>query len=250
MDGKLMLITKLRYLAASSLIIAAIAFIFAIPFFNPALSIYVSVLAIGASLALQKYLASFAGYFVIKSSSIFDVGDRIRIGSIKGDVKHIGLFHVILDEVGEDEKMGGELTGRIVHVPNLVVLDQPVLNYSKDYSIKEKLISCGYIFDEMRIPVKPGSDVKKAAVALEELLRAENNAIMKDAKAAFTDGLPNFVHDLENGPRITVHIEEKAVWIKGRFVTSIAERNIVKTRITMAFLERIKGDNSISIGEK
>jgi len=89
----------------STLIIGVIAFIVVIPFFNPALSIYVSVLAIGMSLALQKYIASFAGYFVIRSSNIFDVGDRIRIGSMKGDVKHVGLFHVILDEVGEDEKM-------------------------------------------------------------------------------------------------------------------------------------------------
>ncbi len=243
--------SKFRYLIVSSLMVGVMAFIVVIPFFNPALSIYVSVLAIGLSLALQKYLASFAGYFVIKASSIFDVGDRIRIGTvIKGDVKHIGLFHVILDEVGEDEKMGGELTGRIVHVPNLVVLDQPVLNFSKDYSIKEKLISCGYIFDEIRLPLTPGSDVKKAVDILEELLQVENHAIMKDARAAFTDGLPNFIRDLENGPRIIVHVEEKVVWIKGRFVTPVTERNVLKTRITMAFLERIKGDRNIAIGEK
>lgn len=242
--------SKFRYMLASLLIVAAMAAIVVIPFFNSSLSIYVSVLAIGLSLALQKYLASFAGYFVIRSSNIFDVGDRIRIGNVKGDVKHVGLFHVILDEVGEDEKMGGELTGRIVHVPNLVVLDQPVLNFSKDYSIKEELISCGYIFDEIRIPLKPTSDVKKAAAILEELLHIENNAVMEDAKAAFTDGLPNFIHDLENGPRVTVHIEEKVIWIKGRFVTAIHERNVVKTRITMAFLERIRGDPDISIGDK
>lgn len=240
----------LSYTVVSIVAVSAMVLILVIPFFNSSLSIYVSVLAIGLSLALQKYMASFAGYFVIKSSNIFDVGDRIRIGHVKGDVKHVGLFHVILDEVGEDEKMGGELTGRIVHVPNLVVLDQPVLNFSKDYSIKEELISCGYIFDEIRIPLKTGSDVRRAAAILEELLRVENAAVMQDAKAAFTDGLPNFIHDLENGPRITVHIEEKVIWIKGRFVTSIADRNIVKTRITMAFLERVRGDDGISIGEK
>jgi len=149
--------SRFRYMLVSIVVVVAIGLILVIPFFNPSLSIYVSVLAIGLSLALQKYMASFAGYFVIKSSNIFDVGDRIRIGSMKGDVKHIGLFHVILDEVGEDEKMGGELTGRIVHVPNLVVLDQPVLNFSKDYSIKEELISCGYIFDEIRIPLGRGA---------------------------------------------------------------------------------------------
>ncbi len=242
--------SRFRYMIVSMVVVAAIVLILVIPFFNSSLSIYVSVLAIGLSLALQKYMASFAGYFVIKSSNIFDVGDRIRIGSMKGDVKHIGLFHVILDEVGEDEKMGGELTGRIVHVPNLVVLDQPVLNFSKDYSIKEELISCGYIFDEIRIPLRPGSDIRKAAGILEELLKVENNAVMKDAKAAFTDGLPNFISDLENGPRITVHIEEKVVWIKGRFVTAITGRNVVKTRISMAFLDRVKGDSDIVVGEK
>jgi hypothetical protein len=178
------------------------------------------------------------------------MGDRIRIGSMKGDVKHIGLFHVILDEVGEDEKMGGELTGRIVHVPNLVVLDQPVLIFSKDYSINEKLITCGYIFDEIRIPISTKSDVKKAAMVLEELLKIENNAFMKEAKEAFTDGLPNFIQDVERGPRVTVHIDEKSIWIKGRFVTPIALRNDLKTRISMGFLERTRGDADISIGEK
>jgi small-conductance mechanosensitive channel len=245
-----MLGSRFRYTVASSLIVAAMAFIVVIPFFNPTLSIYVSVLAIGMSLALQKYLASFAGYFVIRSSNIFDVGDRIRIGSMKGDVKHVGLFHVILDEVGEDEKMGGELTGRIVHVPNLVVLDQPVLNFSKDYSIKEELISCGYIFDEIRIPLRPGSDIRKAAGLLEELLKVENNLFMKDAKEAFTDGLPNFIDDLEKGPKITVHIDDKKIWIKGRFVSPVTGRNELKTRISLAFLDRVKNDPDIVIGEK
>ena len=242
--------TRISYTIVSTLIIGLVVFIIVIPFFDSSLSIYVTVLALGLSLALQKYMASFAGYFIIKSSSIFDVGDRIRIGTMKGDVKHIGLFHVILDEVGEDEKMGGELTGRIVHVPNLIVLDQPVLNFSKDYSIKEKIISCGYIFDEIRIPITPLSDIKKAASILEDILKVENNAFMKEAKAAFTDGLPNFIDDVERGPRITVHIDEKSVWIKGRFVTPVTLRNELKTKISLAFLERIKNEGSIVLGEK
>lgn len=62
------------------------------------------------------------------------MGDRIRIGNTKDDVRHVGLLHTTLEEVGEDEKLGGELTGRLLYVPNLIILDQPVLNYSKDYS--------------------------------------------------------------------------------------------------------------------
>ena len=109
-------------------------------------AIYSSIIAIGLALALQKYVASYFGYFLISFSQIFKIGDRIRIGNIKGDVKRIGLFHFMLEEVGEDEKLGGELTGRLFHIPNLMVLDQAVLNYSKDYSRRGQIHS-DYIFD-------------------------------------------------------------------------------------------------------
>lgn len=239
--------TRFRYTVATLLIIVSTGTLLAIPFFNPSLSIYITVLAVGASLALQKYIASFVGYFVIRLSSIFDIGDRIRIGNIKGDVKHIGLFHIIVDEVGDDEKMGGELTGRLLHIPNLVVLDQPVLNYSKDYSVEDEMIACDYIFDEIRIPLSPKSDIRKAASILEDLLKVENTAFMKEARKAFGDGQPNFVHDLESGQKVTIYIDEKQIWIKGRFVTPIKARNEFKTRISMGFIDRIRGDDSIEI---
>lgn len=239
---------QIKYIIVSILVIGTIVAILAIPFFRQELSVYITIIALGASLALQKYIASFVGHFVIRWSSTFDIGDRIRIGSIKGDVRHVGLFHIILDEVGDDEKMGGELTGRLLHIPNLLVLDQPVLNYSKDYSIKDKLISSGYIFDEIRIPLKPTSDVKKAAVILEELMWKENSTFMKQAQKVFgEDDVPNFLHDLQAGPRITIHIDEERIWIKGRFVTTIKARNELKTKISLDFIERIRGDTSIII---
>jgi small-conductance mechanosensitive channel len=241
------LAARVRDVTITLLIIVLIAVVLVIPFFYPGLGVYITIIAVGASLALQKYIASFVGHFVIRWSSIFDIGDRIRIGNIKGDVKHIGLFHIIVDEVGDDEKMGGELTGRLLHIPNLVVLDQPVLNYSKDYSVRDEIISCGFIFDEIRIPVKPKSDVKKAVVILEELLWTENSVLMKEALKVFGDGLPNFLQDLQNGPRVTIHIDEERIWIKGRFVTTLKARNELKTRISLDFINRIQGDSSIEI---
>lgn len=239
---------KIQDLVITILVIGTIAIVLAIPFFRAELSIYITIIALGASLALQKYIASFAAHFVIKRSSAVDIGDRIRIGNLKGDVRHIGLFHIILDEVGDDEKMGGELTGRLLHIPNLLVLDQPVLNYSKDYSIKDKLISSGYIFDEIRIPLRTTSDVKKASTILEELLWRENSTFMKQAQKVFgEDDVPNFLHDLQAGPRITIHIDEERIWIKGRFVTTIKARNEMNTKISLDFIESIRGDNSIQI---
>lgn len=122
---------KSRILAISTALLA-IGLMVAIAFFSN-LAIYISIIAIGLALALQKYVASYFGYFIIVFSNMLHEGDRIRIDSYKGDVRHIGVFYLTLDEVGEDEKLGGELTGKILHVPNLIVLDKPVLNFSKGY---------------------------------------------------------------------------------------------------------------------
>ncbi|MCX6008724.1 MAG: mechanosensitive ion channel [Chloroflexi bacterium] len=66
----------------------------------PQVAIYVPVLALALALALQQYTASFFAFFVITFSKIYDMGDRIRIGNTKGDVRHIGLLHTTLEEVG------------------------------------------------------------------------------------------------------------------------------------------------------
>lgn len=229
------------------IIILLLAVILLLPFINSSLAVYITIIAVGMSLALQKYLASFVGHFVIRGSGIFDIGDRIRMGTIKGDVKHIGLFHIILDEVGDGDKMGGELTGKILSVPNLIVLDQPVQNYSRDFSTEDELITCGYVFDEIRIPLKPKSDVNKAVAILEELLWVENSAFIKDAMKIFSKGLPNFLHDIEKGPNVAVHFDEERIWITGRLITPIREKNRLRTKIALQFISRIKEDNTIDI---
>jgi small-conductance mechanosensitive channel len=65
-------------------------------------------------------LAGFLAYFAITFPDIYGLGDRIHIANanIKGDVRRVGLLHTTLEEVGEGEKLGSELTGRLLHVLN------------------------------------------------------------------------------------------------------------------------------------
>ena len=210
-------------------------------------SVYVSVMAVGLALALQKYVASYFSFFVINLSRLFSPGDRIRIGNIKGDVKKLGLFHFILDEVGEDEKLGGELTGRTFHIPNLIVLDQPVLNYSKNFSVKDRPIKCDLIFDEVRIPVTSQSDLRQAVQLLGDIITDEDKVYLAQAKETFGSDYPNFVREAEVGPRIILHVDSQRVWLKGKFVTPYETRNQLKTQIYLRFIERIRQDPDIHL---
>ena len=235
---------------AALLVLLAVAVVFSIALTSK-MAVYISVVAIGLALALQKYVASFFGYFVISFSKMLQVGDRIRIDRFKGDVRNVGLFHLVLDEVGEDEKLGGELTGRILHVPNLIVLDQPVLNYSKGFSRgrahASREIPCEFVFDEIRIPLNITSNIARAARLLEEIISVEDEPYMREARHAFQNDYPTFLQEAEGNRRVLVHIEAGKVWIKGKFVAPFRKRNDLRSRIYLKFLEHTGKDSDINL---
>ncbi len=213
----------------------------------PKTAIYVPVIAVGLALALQKYTASFIAHFVINFSNIYAPGDRIRISNIKGDVRKVGVFHTTLEEVGEDEKLGGELTGRLLHVPNLIILDQPVLNYSKDYSVHNKTISSDFMFDEVRIPITTSSNVQKATDILDRILKSQDEIHIKEASEIFQESYPEFLNEAMTGPRVLIFIEPQHIWIKGKFVTPLRGRNELKSRIQYEFFKEVSASSDIKL---
>jgi small-conductance mechanosensitive channel len=215
--------------------------------YSTKIAIAVPIVTFGLTFALQRYIACFFAYFDILISGIYRPGDRIRIGEIKGDVRWVGLIHTTLAEVGEDEKLGGELTGRIMHLPNLVVLDQAVLNYSKDYSARQKRIASDYMFDEARIPVSRDSNVNKATELLEGILRSEDAVYLEQVREVFRDGYPQFLEEAVSGPRVLIHVEPNCIWIKGKFVAPVRQRNQLKSRILTQFLRQVKATSNVRL---
>ncbi len=210
----------------------------------PQVAIYVPIIALGLALALQKYTASFIAFFVISFTRIFEIGDRIRIGNVKGDVRHLGLIHVILEEVGEDEKLGGELTGRLLYVPNLIILDQPVLNYSKGHF---EAIPGDYVFDEVRIPITTDSNVEKASDILEDIVKKLDEPHIIEARKMFNKGFPRFLEEATSNPRVLVHVEPQRIWIKGKFVAPVKGRNDLRSDILLHFLREADGSSGIKL---
>ncbi len=236
---------KTRILAILIAVVALLTLVIVAVYSN--LAIYISIIAIGLALALQKYVASYFGYFIIVFSNMLHEGDRIRIDSYKGDVRHIGIFYLTLDEVGEDEKLGGELTGKILRIPNLLVLDKPVLNFSKVYEKDCKIVQCDYIFDEIKIPISSNSDIFKAVELLDGIINSEDDKYLVEAKEAFKDNYPAFLREAETNRHVLIHVEENRIWLKGKFVTPYRDRNELRTRMYMKFLENIAKDESIRL---
>jgi small-conductance mechanosensitive channel len=133
----------------------------------------------GVAFALQRVITAVAGYFVILRGKTFNVGDRIVMGGVRGDVIDLSFMQTRIMEMGQSPKEQGDapsmwirsrqFTGRIVTVTNDKVFDEPVYNYTRDFP---------YIWDEINLPVRYQDDRARA----EQILRqaAERHALTRD----------------------------------------------------------------------
>ncbi len=116
------------------------------------ISVTLGILGAGLAFALQELIGALAGWLTIISTQPFNIGDRIEINGVKGDVIDIGpLFTKVLEIrnwLNYDYP-----TGRIVSVTNSAVFDGPVFNYTHRFQ---------FVWDQIMIPVTYDSDWKKA----------------------------------------------------------------------------------------
>ena len=162
-----------------SLIIAAILIlgIMSIWFDSPArLAGALGLIGAGVAFALQRVITAVAGYFVILRGKTFNVGDRIVMGGVRGDVIDLSFMQTRIMEMGQSPKEQGDapsmwvrsrqFTGRIVTVTNDKVFDEPVYNYTRQFP---------YIWDEINLPVRYQDDKDKAEQIL--LKAAQRHAL-------------------------------------------------------------------------
>ncbi|MDQ2694054.1 MAG: mechanosensitive ion channel family protein [Pseudomonadota bacterium] len=124
----------------------------------------------GLAFALQKVVTAVAGYFIILRGKTFNVGDRIRMGGVRGDVIALSFTQTTIMEMGQPPSVQGDepamwvqsrqYTGRVVTVSNAVIFDEPVYNYSRDFP---------YLWEEMILPIPYAADRHRAERILLEV---------------------------------------------------------------------------------
>jgi small-conductance mechanosensitive channel len=111
-----------------------------------ALAVSFVVLAMAVVWATKETIACIQGAVYRLSSSAFQVGDRIYVGGIRGDVIDPGLLSTRVLEVGA----GHQRTGRTISIPNSLFMTEPVLNES---------LTGEYMLHLLTIPVDRSDDL-------------------------------------------------------------------------------------------
>jgi len=203
------------------------------------LTVAFGVAGAGIAFALQEVIASIAGWIAISLSHFFTTGDRILLGGIKGDVIDIGLLRTTLMECGG--WVNGDLyNGRIVRISNSFVFKEPVFNYSADFP---------FLWDEILIPVKHGSDLKLARDIIKNIVHEVVGDYSIDAAKSWKEIVKKFkIEPAKVEPTVTLSFNENWVEFTIRYVVDYKERRMKKDKIFTQILEEfIKTQNVVSI---
>lgn len=123
------------------------------------LATFLGLLSAGIAIALKDLFVNLAGWLFILWRRPFEVGDRVEIGEFAGDVIDVRIFQFSLMEIGRWVE-ADQSTGRVLHVPNGVVLSSVTANYTKGFE---------YIWNEIPVVVTFESDWRKAKQLLREI---------------------------------------------------------------------------------
>jgi small-conductance mechanosensitive channel len=176
----------------------------------------------GLAFALQKVITAVAGYLVILRGKTFNVGDRIAMGGVRGDVIALGLTQTTIMEMGQPPAVQGadpamwvqsrQYTGRVVTVSNAKLFDEPVYNFTHEFP---------YLWEEMMLPIPYAADRGRAEEIL--LAAARRHAVpQEELQAARIDELKRryFLDRLGVQPRVYYRLTDNWLELTVRFVVA------------------------------
>jgi len=182
--------------------------------------------AVAVVIASKELIVCLAGAFLRTSSGAFELGDRIEVNGIRGDVIDLGAFTTTLLEVGAGHS---NRTGRAITIPNSVFTTMHVFNETP---------SGEYLLTTMTIPVPPGTDLAAAEAALLAAASEECRPFLDAARARLAQSAAHKGLDPSTvDPRVSVHlVDPLRTDLLVRFPAPIRLRNRVEQSVLHRYL--------------
>ncbi len=214
------------------IVILVLVIIFSNVFKNVLASI--GLLAAGLAIALQRPILNIFGWIIIVLKKPYVIGDRVSIGSNKGDVFDINIMHTSMGELQDDAP-----SGRMIAVPNEFVLTQPITNFTK---------GTPYVWDTLSIVIEKDSNEAEAKKFLQKATDSVVGPLMAglSSKWSASDGRKVNVEPEINTEIILVN-GISAIQLTSRYLCDVHEKKSIRTRINNALLVHLKNSGSVRL---
>ncbi|NQU41336.1 MAG: mechanosensitive ion channel [Lentisphaerae bacterium] len=202
------------------------------------LATFLGLASAGLAVAMHDSIANVAGWVFILLRKPFEVGNRIQIGQLKGDVIDLRLFQFSMIEVGNWVD-ADQSTGRIVHVPNSHVLREPVSNYETGFQ---------YIWHEIPVLITFESNWSLAKELLRKIAADKAEHLSQGAEEQIRRAAMRYLIFFKNlTPIVYTSVRESGVLLTLRYIVKPRARRNSEEAIWEAILEAFAQHDDIAL---
>ncbi len=133
---------------------------------------FFGILSAALVIALKDSVADLAGWLFLIWRKPFELGDRIDIAGVSGDVIDLRIFKFSVMEIGNWVD-ADQSTGRVIHIPNHKIFTENIANYTADFQ---------FIWNELPVRISLESNWKKAKKILQQIADRHSANISDQAK--------------------------------------------------------------------
>jgi len=212
----------------------------------------IGLITAGVAVALQRVITSFAAYLIILRGKIFNVGDRITIGGVRGDVIALDFMQTTVLEIGETPGEQGDApsvwitarqyTGRMIRITNDKIFDSPVYNFTRVFP---------YLWEEMQLPISYKDNRREAERILLEVGHKHTDDVVREAKPHIEKLVKEY--RLATTPEIEPHVYMRLTdnWVNFsmRFLVPIDGARKIKDGMSRDLIDRLDADETIDTSQ-
>jgi small-conductance mechanosensitive channel len=198
-----------------------------------------ALLVAGIAVALQDVLKSVVGWLYLSGRAGVEIGSRIEVSGIVGDVIDIGVLKTTMLEVGGGLVYGRQSTGRLVTIPNYRMLSEPVMIAPAN---------APFVWQEVRINITFESDWRRA----EEILQQVGDEIHTRIDAQLERGYRALErrYAFKHGkltPIVYVTIGPSGVELTLRFMVDVRGRRGMVDLASRRILEALAAEENVRV---
>lgn len=217
-------------MAMIGLVIHAIAILAALSVLVGSVSYFITslgLIGLGVTWALQTPILCFTGWILINLRGYYHIGDRIKVNEIYGDVFQIDFLTTTIWENGSTWFTAEQPSGRLITIPNSLILQTAIYNYTRDFP---------FVWDEVSVPMSYESDLDFTRNAVMHAARDILGESMTEPIRDYREILrrSNLDHNISDAPEIYLTFADSWANLHLRYLVPVRGKRHVKSSILEA----------------
>jgi len=215
-------------LATFSLVVNLVAVLAALSVLVGSVSTFITslgLLGLGITWALQTPILCFTGWILINLRGYYRIGDRIKVNDTYGDVTQIDFLTTTVWEYGSTWFTAEQPSGRLITIPNSLVLQTSIYNYTRDFA---------FVWDELIVSMAYESDLSHTKETVLKVARQVLGDSMVKPIRQYREILKrsNLDYRISEEPEIFMTFADSWINLHLRYLVPAREKRGIKTAIS------------------